>query len=887
MAIVASKIAAYAALGLSCVSVATASAPAKHGNILSSGVPDGVYTPPYFPAPYGGWVAEWQDSYKKAKALVDNMTLAEKTNITAGSGVYMGHCAGNSGSALRLGFPQLCLGDAANGVRHADNVTVFPDGITTGATFDKDLMYQRGVAMGKEARGKGVNVLLGPTVGPIGRKPKGGRNWEGFGADPVLQGIGAAQTIKGIQEQGVIATVKHLIGNEQEMYRMFTLVQNGYSSNIDDRSMHELYLWPFADSVRAGVGAAMAAYNAVNGTPCAQHPYLMSGLLKDELGFQGFIMSDWLAQMSGVDSAVSGLDMGMPGDGPVPVVGTTFWMWELTRSVLNGTVPMDRLNDMATRVVAAWYQMGQDKNYPATNFDTNTGDAVGFLYPAAIPFSPEGVVNHFVQVQADHDVIARQVAQDGITLLKNDGNLLPLSNSSVLSVFGTDAQTNPDGPNACSDRNCNKGTLGQGWGSGTVDYMYLDDPITALKLRASNVTFYNTDSFSSSISQPADAEVAMVFITSDAGENTYTVEGNHGDRDASGLSAWHGGDALVKAAAAKYKSVVVVMHTVGPLVVEPWIDLPSVKAVVIAHLPGQEAGKSLTNILYGDTSPSGHLPYSMTKSESDMPASVTTLINSEFLNKPQDNFSEGLYIDYRWLNKNGTKPRYAFGHGLSYTSFSFSEPSIKKVTQLATTPPPRQPKSGILNYSQKIPSYKEGVTPAGFNTIPRYLYSWLSDLEAKAAAGVVNGTYPYPPGYSTQQKPGPVAGGAQGGNPALWDIAYTVSLTVKNTGTKYPGKASVQAYIQFPDGIKYDTPIIQLRDFEKTKELAPGQSASVTLSFTRRDLSVWDIVSQNWIVPKVDGAYKIWIGDSSDNLTLVCDASALSCGQGKGPVNAS
>lgn len=146
-------------------------------------------------------------------------------------------CNGNTGSALRVGFPQLCLNDAANGIRQADHVTVFPDGITVGATFDKGLMYERGVAIGKEARGKGVNIWLGPTVGPIGRKPKGGRNWEGFGSDPVLQAVGARETIKGVQGQGIIATIKHLIGNEQEIHRMYNPLQSGYSANIGMRAL--------------------------------------------------------------------------------------------------------------------------------------------------------------------------------------------------------------------------------------------------------------------------------------------------------------------------------------------------------------------------------------------------------------------------------------------------------------------------------------------------------------------------------------------------------------------------------------------------------------------------------------------------------------------------
>lgn len=153
--------------------------------------------------------------------------------------------------------------DGPLGVRNTDHNTAFPAGITVGATFDKKLMYERGVAMGKEFRGKGINVHLGPSMGPLGRKPRGGRNWEGFGSDPSLQGIAGALTIKGVQKSGVIATVKHLIGNEQEMYRMTLLGKRAYSSNIDDRTLHELYLWPFSEAVRAGVGSVMMAYNDV------------------------------------------------------------------------------------------------------------------------------------------------------------------------------------------------------------------------------------------------------------------------------------------------------------------------------------------------------------------------------------------------------------------------------------------------------------------------------------------------------------------------------------------------------------------------------------------------------------------------------------------------
>ena len=157
--------------------------------------------------------------------------------------------------------------------------------------------------------------------------------------------------------------------------------------------------------------------------------------------------------------------MAMPGDGAIPLLGFTYWASDLSRSVLNGSVPLDRLNDMVTRIVATWYQMGQDKDYPPPNFSANTADASGPCYPAAL-VSPTCNHNEYVDVQSDHKTIAREVAREGITLLKNAGNVLPLSTTASLKVFGSGAQNNPDGPNACEDRSCNVGVLGMGWGSG-------------------------------------------------------------------------------------------------------------------------------------------------------------------------------------------------------------------------------------------------------------------------------------------------------------------------------------------------------------------------------------------------------------------------------------
>ena len=176
-------------------------------------------------------------------------------------------------------------------------------------------------------------------------------------------------------------------------------------------------------------------------------------------------MTDWLAQIGGVSSALAGLDMSMPGDGSIPLLGLAYWAYDLSTSVLNGTVPLERVNDMVTRIVATWYQFGQDQDYPLPNFSANTADLTGPCYPAAL-ISPTCVTNEYVNVQADHANVARNVSREGITLLKNDNTTLPLSTSAILKVFGSDAQNNPDGINACNQRSCDTGILGMGWGSG-------------------------------------------------------------------------------------------------------------------------------------------------------------------------------------------------------------------------------------------------------------------------------------------------------------------------------------------------------------------------------------------------------------------------------------
>lgn len=464
------------------------------------------------------------------------------------------------------------------------------------------------------------------------------------------------------------------------------------------------------------------------------------------------------------------------------------------------------------------------------------------------------------------------MARDAITLLKNEDNTLPLKANASLKVFGTDAGPNLDGLNSCADGGCNKGVLTMGWGSGTARLPYLITPEDAIRNKSSGTEFYITDDFPGDVEANPD-DIAIVFVNADSGENFLTVEGNPGDRTTAGLYTWHGGDDLVKDAAEAFSTVVVVVHTVGPIIMEEWIDLPSVKSVLFAHLPGQEAGNSLVDVLFGDYSPSGHLPYTIPTAESNYPESVSII--EAGLGQVQDTYTEGLFIDYRHFQKTNTTARYPFGHGLSYTTFEFSKPSLTTVTPLTEFPPTRSPKGSTPTYPTSIPPASEVAWPSNFNRIWRYLYPYLDNPDSVSDDDEEE--YPYPDGYQTEPQPEPRAGGSQGGNAALWDVAFTVSLTVENTGN-VPGRAVAQLYVELPSSAGYpaDTPLLQLRQFEKTETLGAGESEVLEMDVTRKDVSVWDVEMQDWRVfgnGSGEGV-KLWVGESVEDMKLVCVVGA-------------
>lgn len=835
---------------------------------------------PWYPTPLGGTLSSWQVSYDKARKLVERMSLPEKVNITTGTGWAQDLCVGNTAPAVNVGFPALCLQDGPLGIRFADHITSFPAGITVGATWNRDLMRRRGAAHASQARLKGVHVLLGPAMGPLGRNPAGGRVWEGFGSDPVLQGVAAYETIQGIQSQGIIATAKHLIGNEQEHFRKSFEwgIPEALSSNIDDRTLHELYLWPFAESVRAGVASVMCSYQMVNNSYACANSKLMNGILKDELGFQGFVQSDWLAQRSGVASALAGLDMSMPGDGLHWLDGKSLWGNQLTLAVLNGSLPVSRLNDMVTRVVATWYQLGQDEwEDHRPNFSSWTNEEYGVLHEGSSSKQEKVIVNKFVETENDESRdIARQVAAEGIVLLKNDDATLPLSPSlgrlntrgrKKVAIVGEDAGPGK-GPNHCEDRGCNQGTLAVGWGSGATEFTYLVDPLSALNASFDSSVVDITTSLANKVSSSlkktlADQDLCIVFGNADSGEGYKFWESQRADRN--DLEIQKKGASLISNVAESCGGpVVVVIHSVGPVIVEQFADMPTVKAILFANLPGQESGNALADVLFGRIDASGRLPYTVGKSLGDYgPGAPVLYYPNSFI--PQVDFEEGLYVDYRHFDREGIEPRYPFGHGLSFTTFEIADLSITALKPKSALPSPRPKALSPPGYLEGIPPAESALFPTGFEALRKYVYPYITSTKE-----VKKGSYPYPEGYDLQHEPSP-AGGAEGGNPSLFEDHVAVQVSVTNTGHR-KGKEVIQLYVTLPSSITepatkeiIETPARALRNFTKI-ELEAGETQLVNLTLTRKDLSFWSVVRQNWIMP--EGEFALSIGRSSRDLPL-------------------
>ncbi|KAK7741991.1 beta-glucosidase [Cytospora paraplurivora] len=837
-----------------------------------------AYSPPQYPSPWADPDAVgWEDAYAKAKAFVSQLTLLEKVNLTTGVGWESEVCVGNVGTVPRLGLNSYCMQDSPVGIRFADWVSVFPSGQTTAATFDRGLIYQRGLAIGQENRAKGVTNTLGPVSGPLGRAPAGGRNWEGFSPDPVLTGRNISLCKNKVSKLGQSYNLKYSLTVEiLEHFRQageartyHYNITESLSSNVDDRTLHELYLWPFADAVRAGVGAVMCSYNLINNSYGCQNSKLLNGILKGELGFQGIVMSDWQATHAGVASIVAGLDMSMPGDTSFNT-GLSFWGTNLTLAVLNGTVPRYRIDDAALRIMSAYFKVGLTLDEPKPSFSSWSKDTFGYVHA----YVKKGwqQINWHVDVRDEHADVIREVAAKGTVLLKNTGSL-PLNKPKFLAVIGEDAGPNLYGPNGCANRGCDNGTLAMGWGSGTADFPYLITPDTALQNQAladgtryeSILDNYATSQIKSLITQAYST--AIVFVNADSGEGFINIDGNEGDRK--NLTLWNNGDNLIKTVASLNNNTIVVIHSVGPTLVTDWYNNPNITAIVWAGLPGQESGNSLVDILYGRVNPAGRTPFTWGATRESYGADILTEANNG-QGSPQQNFTEGVFIDYRYFDKTNTTPIYEFGHGLSYTTFSYANLQVSQGNTSKYVPTTGHtsaaPIIGPANYSTDLNDY---LFPSNWSYIGNYIYPYLNTSSSAAAAsrdphyGETADQFLPPNATSSSPIAYPPAGGRStpGGNPQLYDVLYTVTADITNTGS-LAGDEVPQLYVSL--GGPGDPPV-QLRGFDRIS-IEPGETATFTAELTRRDLSNWDVVSQDWVIsshPKT-----VYVGRSSRKLDL-------------------
>lgn len=549
----------------------------------------------------------------------------------------------------------------------------------------------------------------------------------------------------------------------------------------------------------------------------------MNGLLKTELGFQGFVVSDWSAQHTGLASATAGLDMVMP-------LGSAYWGNNLTIGVRNGSLPESRINDMATRILTAWFHAGQ--NDPST---PSVGSGLPYNY-----LTPHDLID---ARDPTDDASLLQSAIEGHVLVKNVNGTLPLRKPSVISVYGYDARplnlynTLATGRSAWAqglDSGASfvcgffsvrfsfcppmpaiqfNGTVMTGGGSGAATPAYVVSPYEAINERArkdKTSVFWDFDTYGANSTVNAASDACLVFLNAIAAEGKYcftklplckrallTSYSRSVGIDRPNLRDEFS-DTLVRNVASRCSNTIVTIHNAGIRLVDAWVDHPNVTAVIFGHLPGQDSGRAIVDILYGEVSPSGKLPYTVARNESEygpLLAPVLTDNASDYRYFPQDNFLEGVYIDYRAFDQQNIEPRFEFGFGLSYTTFEYSD---LQITRVAT---------GTL-----------ASAPSG-DIIP-------------------------------------------GGHEDLWDTIFTISAQVTNAGSTEAAEIA-QLYIGIPCE---DQPIRQLRGFDK-RVISVGESITMEFPLKRRDLSIWNVTTQRWEL--VSGRYRVYVGASSRNLPLI------------------
>jgi beta-glucosidase len=567
--------------------------------------------------------------------LLPRLTLEEKISLIHADSKF------TTPAIPRLGIPRRWLSDGPHGVRedigpdtwqaagHTDDFsTAMPAGICLAATWNPDLGYSEGEAIGQEARARGKDIMLGPGVNIL-RTPLCGRNFEYLGEDPFLTSRMAVGYIRGAQSQDISSCVKHFALNNQEFERGTINVE------VDERALREIYLPAFKAAVQeGGVWSVMGAYNQLRGQHCCENDYLLNKILKDEWGFKGLVMSDWAGTHDTHEAALNGLDLEM---GTETNYNDFYFAQPYLDALTNGTLPMAGLDEKVRRNLRVM-------------FATHVFD----------PDRKTGSLN-----TAAHENTARKVAEEGIVLLKNENKLLPLDPEKIktIAVIGENAVR----------------LHAHGGDSSGIKAFYEITPLQGILNRAGkgvNVIFsvgYQKDGGADltdraiAAAKVADAVIYIGGLNHDKG---FDCEGS----DRVDMKLPFGQDELIsKIVAANPKTIIVLEGTMVEM--DSWLG--KVPALLQAWYPGMEGGNALAKVLFGDVNPSGKLPATFPKRLADSPAHALGAY-------PGTNgtvtYTEGLLVGYRWFDTKNIEPQFPFGFGLSYTTFKYS--NLKLVQSL-------------------------------------------------------------------------------------------------------------------------------------------------------------------------------------------------------------
>ncbi|MFM8367420.1 MAG: glycoside hydrolase family 3 C-terminal domain-containing protein [Chloroflexota bacterium] len=550
------------------------------------------------------------------QSIISQMTLDEKAALCTGASNW------STTPIERLGLPEMIVSDGPHGVRRVPDIhsmgqhslpaTCFPTASCTASTWDVDLIKQMGVALAEECIALNVDVLLGPGAN-MKRSPLGGRNFEYFSEDPFLAGELAANFINGVQSKGVGTSLKHYAANNQEFQRF------SISAEIDERTLREIYLPAFEKAVKtAQPWTVMCSYNKVNGTFASEHYQLLTKILKDEWGFEGLVVSDWGAVRNRVAALKAGLDWEMPGPQDLRVKA-------VVEAVRSGDLNEAVLDESVRRILRIVLKAKETPK--GGDFD----------------------------VDAHHE-LAHKIALEGIVLLKNDG-LLPLKDHQHIAVIGRSAES----------------AHFQGGGSSHINPTKVAMPFKELQSHAENAELtyaegYPTDNsfqpgmIDEAVGLAQSADVALLYIA------LPTFKESEG-YDRQDLDLTKQQIALIKAVSKVQPNTVVVLNNGAPVAMSEWIhDVP---AVLEGWMMGQAGGAALADILFGRVNPSGKLAETFPLKLADTPSHTNWPGGAGKVH-----FGEGIFIGYRYYDAKEMPVLFPFGHGLSYTTFKYSNAKV-------------------------------------------------------------------------------------------------------------------------------------------------------------------------------------------------------------------